>query len=253
VTIRALVIDDESLARRSVRRFLRSYTDVELIGECGDGQSAVAAILTEQPDLIFLDVQMPEMDGFAIVKAIGTDRMPVTIFVTAYDRYALRAFDANAVDYLLKPFGKERFERALSRARERISGNLNCDELRHVVASLERIQTQQRDAERVAITENGRVHFVKARDIDWIGAEGNYARLHVGIREYELRETLTSLERRLNPIDFLRIHRSTIVNVHRIKEIQRWFRGHHLVLLENGQQLRMSRYQLEIARRLGLP
>jgi two-component system LytT family response regulator len=122
VTIRALVIDDESLARRSVRRFLRSYTDVELIGECGDGQSAVAAILTEQPDLIFLDVQMPEMDGFAIVKAIGTDRMPVTIFVTAYDRYALRAFDANAVDYLLKPFGKERFERALSRARERISG-----------------------------------------------------------------------------------------------------------------------------------
>jgi hypothetical protein len=125
--------------------------------------------------------------------------MPVTIFVTAYDRYALRAFDANAVDYLLKPFGKERFERALIRAKERIFGNLNCDEVRRVAASLGQIQIQQRGTERIAITENGRVHFVKARDIDWIGAEGNYARLHVGIREYELRETLTSLEGRLNP------------------------------------------------------
>lgn len=252
VTMRALVIDDEPLARRSVRRFLKPHADVEWIGECGDGESAVAAILTKQPDLVFLDVQMPEMDGFEVVRTIGADRMPVTIFVTAYDRYALRAFDANAVDYLLKPFGKERFERALIRARERIEGNLNCDEVRRVVASLEQIQTQQRGAERIAITENGRVHLVKARDIDWIGAEGNYARLHVGVREYELRETLTSLERRLNPLDFLRIHRSTIVNIHRIKEIQRWFRGHHLVLLENGKELRMSRYQPEIARRLGL-
>jgi two-component system LytT family response regulator len=217
----------------------------------GTPESA-AISLTNQPDLIFLDVQMPEMDGFAVAKAIGTERMPVTIFVTAYDRYALRAFDANAVDYLLKPFGKERFERALIRAKERIFGNLNCDEVRRVAASLGQIQIQQRGTERIAITENGRVHFVKARDIDWIGAEGNYARLHVGIREYELRETLTSLEGRLNPLDFLRIHRSTIVNVHRIKEIQRWFRGHHLILLENGQELRMSRYQPEIARRLGL-
>ncbi len=221
--MRAMVIDDEPLARRSVRRFLKAYADVELIGECGDGESAVAAILTKQPDLVFLDVQMPEMDGFEVVRKIGADRMPVTIFVTAYDRYALRAFDENAVDYLLKPFEKERFERALMRARERI-----------------------------AITENGRVHFVKARDIDWIGAEGNYARLHVGIREYLLRETLTSLERRLSPLDFLRTHRSTIVNVHRIKEIQAWFHGHHRVLLENGTELRMSRYQREVARKLGI-
>jgi two-component system, LytTR family, response regulator len=250
--MRALIIDDEPLARRSVRRFLKAHADVEWIGECGDGESAVAAILTKQPDLVFLDVQMPEMDGFEVVRTIGADKMPVTIFVTAYDRYALRAFDANAVDYLLKPFGKERFERALIRARERIEGNLNCDEVRRVVATLEQIQTQQRGAERIAITENGRVHLVKARDIDWIEAEGNYSRLHVGVREYELRETLTSLERRLNPLDFLRIHRSTIVNVHRIKEIQRWFRGHHLVLLEDGKELRMSRYQSEIARRLGL-
>jgi two-component system LytT family response regulator len=252
VTMRALIIDDEPLTRLSVRRFLKAHADVELIGERGDGESAVAAILTKQPDLVFLDVQMPEMDGFEVVRTLGADKMPVTIFVTAYDRYALRAFDANAVDYLLKPFGKERFERALMRARERIEGNLNCAEVRRIVASLEQIQTQRRGAERIAITENGRVHLVKARDIDWIGAEGNYARLHVGVREYELRETLTSLERRLNPLDFLRIHRSTIVNVHRIKEIQRWFRGHHLVLLENGRELRMSRYQSQIARRLGL-
>jgi two-component system LytT family response regulator len=252
VTMRALVIDDEPLARRCVRQFLKAHADVELIGECGDGESAVAAILAKQPDLVFLDVQMPEMDGFEVVRKIGADRMPVTIFVTAYDRYALRAFDENAVDYLLKPFGKERFARALIRARERIAGNLNCDELRRVIASLEQTQTHQKTVERLAITENGRVFFVKARDIDWIEAEGNYACLHIGTREYELRETLTSLGRRLNPLDFLRIHRSTIVNVHRIKEIQRWFRGHHLILLENGKELRMSRYQPEAAKRLGL-
>ena len=252
MTTRTLIVDDEPLARRGVRRFLKTHPDVELIGECGDGESAVAAILAKHPDLVFLDVQMPEMDGLEVVRTIGADKMPAIVFVTAYDRYALRAFEANAVDYLLKPFGKERFDRALLRARERIAGNLNCDKLLGVIAGLEEIRTQKRNAERIAITENGRVHFVKTRDIDWIGAEGNYARLHVGIREYELRETLTSLQRRLNPLDFLRIHRSTIVNVHRIKEIQRWFRGHHLVLLDNGKELRMSRYQPEIARRLGL-
>lgn len=250
--IRAMVIDDEPLARRSVRRFLKGHDDVECIGECGDGESGVSAILTKRPDLIFLDIQMPEMDGWDVLRMIGPDRIPVTIIVTAYDRYAIRAFDANAVDYLLKPFGKERFDRALLRARERIARGLNGDKLLRAVASLEQMQKQQRGTERLAIRENGRVLFVKAKDIDWIEAEGNYARLHVGNREYEIRETLTSLEQRLHSREFLRIHRSTIVNVNRIKEIQHWFRGYHRVLLENGKELRMSRYQPEIARRLGL-
>jgi two-component system LytT family response regulator len=246
VGIRALIVDDEPLARRSVRRFLRNHGDIQVSGECGDGQAAVASILSDRPDLVFLDVQMPEMDGFAVVDRVGAERMPVTIFVTAYDRYALRAFDANALDYLLKPFGKERFERALARARERIAGDSNS-------AAVERILRAQRDyLERLPVAENGRIVFVNVRDIHWIEAAGNYARLHVGTHSHEMRETLSNLERKLNPKDFLRIHRSTIVNLHRIKEVQPWFHGYHLVLLDNGQELRMSRYQQEVAERLGL-
>jgi two-component system LytT family response regulator len=250
--IRALVVDDEPLARKCVRRFLQNNTEVAVVAECGDGGSAVAAILSKKPDLVFLDVQMPEMDGFEVVHTVGIDRMPAIIFITAYDRYALRAFDANALDYLLKPFGRERFERALARAKVRILGNSGRDEARRILAGLEQVQTSQGYGERLPIAENGRIVFVKTKDIDWIEADGNYACLHVGSRGHELRETLTNLESKLNPCDFLRIHRSAIVNVHRIKEIQPWFRGYHLVVLENGKELRMSRYQHDVAERLGL-
>lgn len=246
------MVDDEPLARKCVRRFLQDRSEVEIIAECGDGESAVAAILAKKPDLVFLDVQMPEMDGFEVVRAVGVDRMPVTVFVTAYDRYALRAFDANALDYLLKPFGKERFDRALARARKRMVENSNQNESRRMMAVLEQSQTSQGYGARLPIVENGRIFFINTKDIDWIEAEGNYARLHVGSREHELRETLTNLERKLNSRDFLRIHRSAIVNVHRIKEIRPWFHGYHVVVLGNGKELRMSRYQREVAERLGL-
>jgi two-component system, LytTR family, response regulator len=252
VKIRALVVDDEPLARKCVRRFLQNNAEVVVVAECGDGESAVAAILAKKPDLVFLDVQMPEMDGFAVVRAVGVDRMPAIIFVTAYDRYALRAFDANALDFLLKPFGQERFERALARARKRIVGNSSHDEARRILAVLEQGQINQGYGERLPIAENGRILFVNTKDIDWIEAEGNYALLHVGSRGHELRETLTNLERKLNPRDFLRIHRSAIVNVHSIKEIRPWFRGYHLVVLQNGKELRMSRYQRDVAKRLGM-
>ncbi len=175
-----------------------------------------------------------------------------SIFVTAYDRYALRAFDANAIDYLLKPIGKERFERALTRAKQRIAGELKHDEVHRIISSLERLAAAQTYPDRLAIPKNGRVVFVATKDIDWIEAEGNYVRLHVGNREHEFRETLARLEEKLNPAEFLRIHRSTIVNIEHIKEVQAWFHGHHRVLLENGTELRMSRYQREIARKLGL-
>ena len=178
--------------------------------------------------------------------------MPATIFVTAYDRYALRAFDANALDYLLKPFGQDRFDRALARAQKRIAGNSNHDEAHQILAGLQSIQAGERYRERLPISENGRIVFVKTRDIDWIEAEGNNSRVHVGTRSHELRETLTSLERKLDPRDFMRIHRSAIVNVHRIKEIHPWFHGYHLVVLENGKELRMSRYQRDVAQQLGL-
>jgi two-component system LytT family response regulator len=252
MSIRALVVDDEPLARRAIRRFLGKHAGVEVIGECGDGESAVRAIRERKPDLVFLDVQMPEMDGFQVLSEVGANEMPVTIFVTAYDRYALRAFDSNAIDYLLKPVGEQRFERALTRAKQRIAGKLNYDEVHRIMSSLERIAATRTYPDRLAIPQNGRILFVPTKDIDWIEAEGNYVRLHVGSREHELRETLAGLEEKLNPAEFLRIHRSTIVNIQRIKEIQAWFHGHHRVLLENGTALRMSRYQREIARKLGL-
>jgi two-component system, LytTR family, response regulator len=252
MTLRALTVDDEPLTRRALRRLLQPHTDVELIAECADGEAAMTVIATQQPDLVFLDVQMPEMDGFEVVQRVGLDNMPVTIFVTAYDRYALQAFDVNAIDYLLKPISRERFERALARARQRIAGDLNRDELRRVVAELGQSQAQRRLAERIAVSVEGRVVFLHTSDIDWIEGDGNYARLHLGARQYEIRETLTSLTQKLDPLDFVRIHRSTIVNVRKIREIHRWFHGHHVVVLENGTELRVSRYQRGIARRLGL-
>jgi two-component system LytT family response regulator len=201
---------------------------------------------------VFLDIQMPEMDGFQVLSKLGPDKMPVTIFVTAYDRFALRAFDANAIDYLLKPVGKERFERALARAKQRIAGKVDCDEAQRIISVLEQLAAAEKYPNRLAILKKGRMMFVATNDIDWIEAEGNYVRLHIGSRDHEFRETLGELGEKLNPAQFLRIHRSTIVNIERIKEIQPWFHGHHRVLLENGTELRMSRYQHEIARKLGL-
>lgn len=249
--IRALVVDDEPLARRSLCRLLDKSPGVDVIGEYGDGESAVEAIGREKPDLVFLDVQMPEMSGFDVIQKIGAEAMPVTIFVTAYDRYALEAFDANAIDYLLKPFRHERFERALARAKERIAGKLNVNELRLALASLEP-NGKRKCLERLPVIQNGRILLVSVSEIDWIGAEGNYAELHSAERKYEIRETLTHLAEKLDPAQFVRIHRSTIVNVHRIKEIQPWFRGHHLVILHSGAQLRMSRYKRDVAKQLGL-
>ena len=250
--IRAMIVDDEPLGRRGLLRFLKNDPEVEVVAECADGQSAVGAILANKPDLVFLDVQMPEMDGFEVVRRIGPEKMPPTVFVTAFDRYAIRAFDANAIDYLLKPVGAERFARALARAKGRIAEKSSSETAQHMIATLAEIKRQNEYLERLPVSENGRILFVNTKVIDWIEANGNYARLHVGPRTHEIRETMSTLEHKLSPRDFLRIHRSTIVNVHRIREIQPWFHGYHLVLLQNGQKLRMSRYLGEIAKRLGL-
>jgi two-component system, LytTR family, response regulator len=250
--LRAVIIDDEPIARRRVRRFLDTDPDFEMIGECGDGEAAVAAICNGRPDLAFLDIQMPEMDGFEVVKQVGLERMPVTIFVTAYDRYALRAFDAHALDYLLKPFGKARFEEALSRAKQHITGGLNREALSSLVAMLGSAGSQKRYPDQLPVNQHGHIVFVSTAAIDWIEAAGNYARLHAGNRQFDVRETLTSIGSKLDPLKFMRIHRSTIVNVHSIREIHPWFSGHHLVVLNNGRELRMSRYQRDVARLLGV-
>lgn len=250
--IRALIVDDEPLARRGVARCLKNHDDVEVIGECGDGECAVSIILRDKPDLVFLDVEMPEMDAFEVVRQVGAERLPVVIFVTAYDRYALRAFETNAIDYLLKPIAQVRFDKALARAKGRIAEASKEVPVERILAALARLNPQTEYLERLPVLENGRIAFVRASEIDWIQASRNCARLHVGADTHHIRETLSALEHKLDPRDFLRIHRSAIVNIKKIKEIQPWFHGYHLVVLQNGQQLRMSRYQNESAKRLGL-
>jgi two-component system LytT family response regulator len=250
MTLRALIVDDEPLARRALLRLLKNEPGIYVIGQCGDGESAVDTIRHAQPDLVFLDVQMPEIDGFGVVERIGAEQMPMTIFVTAFDRYALNAFDANAVDYLLKPFAADRLSRALARARDRWLGRQDTEAAQRLFSLLERTRSQSDYTQRLTVSVRGRIVFVSVSEIDWIEAEGNYARLHLARRVYDVRETLQSLMEKLDPRDFVRIHRSTIVNLHRIREIQPWFQGSHIILLHTGEELRMSRYQREAVERL---
>ena len=248
--IRALIVDDEPPARQRLRRLLEADPDIELIGECDNGEAAVSAISTGQPDLVFLDVQMPELNGLEVIKGVGVERMPVTVFVTAHERYAVSAFEAHALDYLLKPFSKERLVAALTRAKRQISGCQHREALRSALATL---QAESRYRDRLPVAQNGLIQFVNVADIDWIEADGNYTRIFLGNdRHYVVRETLASFERKLDSRYFVRIHRSTIVNMRSIKEIHRWFHGHHLVVLACGKELRMSRYQQEALARLGV-
>lgn len=247
--LRALIVDDEALARTALHRLLKREHDINIIGQCNDGESAVNAIRQMRPDLVFLDVQMPEMDGFQVVETIGPEQMPVTIFVTAFDRYAIRAFDSNAVDYLLKPFSADRLSRALARARDRWLGRQDKDAAQRLFSLLgSRLQSDY--VQRLTVASGGRILFVAVSDIDWIEAEGNYARIHVARKTYDVRETLQALMEKLDPRDFVRIHRSTIVNLQRVREVQPWFQGSHIVVLHSGEELRMSRYQRAAVQRL---
>ena len=249
MSLRALIVDDEPLARTALLRLLKRDREISVIGDCADGDSAVQAIRQMQPDLVFLDVQMPEMDGFQVVESIGIERMPVTILVTAFDHYAIRAFDANAVDYLLKPFAPDRLSRALARARDRCHGREDRETAQRLFSLLGSRYSADY-AQRLSVASGGRIQFVSVADIDWIEAEGNYARLHVGRRVYDMRETLQALMEKLDPREFIRIHRSTIVNMGRIREVKPWFQGSHIVLLQSGDELRMSRYQRDAVERL---
>lgn len=249
MTLSALIVDDELLARKALLRLLKQQRDVSVIGQCGDGESAVEAIRQMRPELVFLDIQMPEMDGFQVVEAIGVEQMPVTVFVTAFDQYAIRAFDANAVDYLLKPFTSDRLFRALARARERCLGRQDKEAAQRLFSLLDS-RLQSNYAQRLPVAGGGRILFISVTDIEWIEAEGNYAKLHVARHVYDVRETLQTLMEKLDPREFVRIHRSTIVNVRRIREVQPWFRGGHIVLLQSGEELRMSRYQRVAVERL---
>ena len=222
--IRALIVDDEALARERVRTLLASVPGVIVVAECSGGREAVEQILAERPDLVFLDVQMPDLDGFDVLEAVASEWLPQVIFVTAYDEYAIKAFDVHAIDYLLKPIEPERFRKALARVTKR-----------DLLAMLD-----ERPIDRLVIRTRSKVSFLKPSEIDWIEADGKHAVLHAGRETHVVRHTLTRLEQRLAPHGFVRVHRSAIVNVDRIKELEPWFHGEYVVILKDGTKLTSS-------------
>jgi two-component system LytT family response regulator len=254
VKTRVIIADDEPLARARLRMLLAEEPWVEVIAECSDGPSTITAIEKFRPELVFLDVQMPGGSGFDVIESVGAGRMPFVIFVTAFDRYALRAFDVHALDYLLKPFDRDRFRDALVRARERIERSSNGDLERRLLAIVNDLKPAQQPLERFVIKSGGRVFFLRAEDIEWIEAAGNYVKLHVGAETHVFRETMNSLEARLNPSVFFRIHRSHIVNIERVRELQPWFNGEYVVFLTSGARLTLSRgYREKLQDRIGRP
>jgi two-component system LytT family response regulator len=250
--IRVLIVDDEPLARERVRNLLKQEPDVEVVGECSDGEEAVETVRRLNPDLLFLDVQMPKLDGFGVLEMLGPEQMPTTIFVTAYDRHALRAFEVHALDYLLKPYDRQRFQTAMERARAHLrrppAGEVN----ERILALLADVQPKRKPLDRLVVKSGGRVAFVKMEEIDWIEAAGNYLKLHVGDETHLLRETMNDLEAKLDPDQFIRIHRSTMVNIERIQELQPLFHGDYVVILRGGKELTLSRsYRSKIEGLLG--
>ena len=250
--IKTLIVDDEPLARETLRLLLSSNEQVVIAGECKNGQEAVDTLLKQDLDLVFLDIQMPEMNGFEVIEAVGAEKMPVVIFVTAYDQYALQAFEARALDYLLKPFDDERFEQALQRAFEQIHqrqvGELSTKLVDLIKSTADQQHIEVRDEpvggsflERIMIKERGSIFFVKVDEIDWIEAAGDYVSLNVGAKSHLVRETMSGLMKKLNPRQFVRVHRSSIVKVDSIRELKPYFHGDYIITLKNGKELKLSR------------
>jgi two-component system LytT family response regulator len=233
---------------------LKDDHDVEIVGECSNGKEAVAVIRKHNPDLVFLDVQMPEMDGFAVLESIGVDRLPEIIFTTAYEQYAIRAFELHALDYLLKPFDQTRFRQAIKYAKKQLRSQREKDGRLQINALLESIKTKPQYLDRLVIKAGGRITFLSMDEINWIEADDKYVHLHTGKSNPMVRQTLSAMETQLDPRKFRRIHRSAIVNVQRIKELQPLFNGEHSVLLEDGTKLTLSRnYKDKLFEFLGKP
>ena len=238
--IRTLIVDDEPVARRRIRRLLKNEHDISVVGESGDGSAAIEAIRTLQPDLVFLDVQMPEADGFSVLREVG-DEMPAVVFVTAFDQYALAAFEVHALDYLLKPFNRNRFADAVARAREHLARASGRAVEPKVLDLIGELQTAKRHLTRFVVRAAGRLLLVDAAQVDWIEAADNYAVLHAGEATHLVRETMGGLATELDPERFVRIHRSTIVQIDRVRELLPAFHGDFVVVLRDGTRLNMSR------------
>lgn len=246
--IKALIVDDEPPARRNLRALLAGDSEIELVQECGNGKDAVCQIRALAPDLIFLDVQMPEMDGFAVLDHLAGHPLPVIIFVTAYDQYALKAFEVSALDYLLKPFSDERFRKALQQAKQQIQQQDASEfgkKMLALIGARELKSDTPRYLTRLMVKTAGRVLFLKTEEIDWIEACDNYVRLHAAGKTHLLRQTMNELEAALDPEQFARIHRSAIVNLDRVRELQPLFNGEALIILHNGTELKLSRSRRE--------
>lgn len=285
--VRVLIVDDEALARQRVRRLLQNEADVEVVGEAESGHEAVTMIRDLQPDLVCLDVQMPGLDGFGVLTEIEGGHVPMVLFVTAYDEHAQRAFDVHAVDYVLKPVDADRFRAAFDKARKQRANAVAAERLGELLETVRRLadgggeargdsaslfgaaaaaangaagtaagangNANGRYASRILVKQDGRMFFVKTTEIDWIEADRNYVRLHVGKTAHTIRERISHLEETLDPRLFARIHRSTIVNLNRVREMQQWFSGDYVVILEDGTRLRLSRhYRDRVEKQVGV-
>ena len=250
--LKTLVVDDEPLSRRRVQRMLADEPAVQVVGECGNGVEAVRAIRALKPDLVFLDVQMPEMDGFSVLRELEPEPLPMVVFVTAFDQYAIQAFEVHALDYLLKPFTAERMRAAVRRAQAQVARSGREHE-RKLVELLEHVAREQQEigrrvapapaagTGRLLVKQGEKMVLLRADDVDWIESEGNYVGLHVARQKYLIRGTMASMEEQLDPRRFLRIHRGTIVNLDRVREVRPWFAGDCIVVLKDGTELRLSR------------
>lgn len=243
--IRVMIVDDERPARQKIRHYLESEPDMKIVGEAGNGREAVELVQRDRPDLVFLDVQMPGLDGFGVIEALDFEPLPQIVFVTAHDHFALRAFEVHALDYLLKPFDPGRFEKVLDRARQFI--NRGADESGSVNQLLEELRGRPRYIERLLIDSKDRAFFLRVDKIQWIESAKNYVRLHVDRDIYSLRGTIEGLNRRLDPARFLRINRSQIVNLDSVQELQPWFHGEYRIILKDGTRMNWSRRYLDRA------
>jgi len=250
--IQCLIVDDEALAREAIRACVRSDPGLEIVAEAVDGPSAIREIERLHPELLFLDVQMPEVDGFEVLQRVSEKSLPLplTIFVTAYDSHALRAFEAHALDYLLKPIREERFRDAISLAKSRVAAERGSQAASHLADFLASSDFLVRRTSRLPIKEKGRIFFLQLDQVEWIESEGNYVRLHLSGESYLHRETMLALEVNLDPAQFMRIHRSTIVNILRIKDLRPWFTGEYIIRMQSGKELTLTRTYRDNLRRL---
>ncbi len=251
--IKVLIVDDEPPARSMIGKLLSDDSEIEIVGECANGVEAIESLDKLRPDLLFLDIQMPELDGFEVLEALDEKKIPEVIFVTAFDHYAVRAFDISAVDYLLKPFDHERMAKALARAKTKLAERRDFARNQDLIKLLKELRSRETKIRRFVVKDRERVLLIPVENIDWIKADGNYLLLHEQEKRHIIRKTMKQIALRLDPEKFVRIHRSTIVNLERVKELHVNFKNQHAVVLKNGTELILSRkYREDLSRRLGM-